>query len=126
MIPQVNMAGFVGLISRPKMIGPGTHAGVLLPSGNVAHLTPEGASIVSFAQFSQGKPVRADKAADRAQYQQIEWRAWHSLGRTLPYELLNRNCEHYANFVMGQKPESPQVIGALLLSILGLVFVAAR
>ena len=37
---------FVGLISRPKLSGAGRHAGVLLPDGRVAHMTPEGAAIV--------------------------------------------------------------------------------
>jgi hypothetical protein len=126
MMQQNTLVGFVGRISRPKMTGAGTHAGVLLPSGAVAHLTPDGASIVSFAEFAQGRPVRAEKAADRSMHHQIEWRARLTLGRTRPYDLLNRNCEHYAGFVMGQKPDSPQVIAALLLSVLGVVFLAAQ
>jgi len=124
MIQQRNL-GFVGRISRPKMAGPGTHAGVLLPSGCVAHLTPAGPCIVSLAEFAQGKPVRAEEGADLSALHQIEWRARFTLGRTRPYDLLNRNCEHYASYVMGKKPASPQVAGALLLGILGVVFLAA-
>ena len=126
MIQHRHLGGFVGRVSRPKMAGHGTHAGVLLPSGNVAHLTTAGPRIVTFAAFAQGKPVRAEQGADPSTMHQIEWRAHFTLGRTLPYDLLNRNCEHYASYVMGTKPESPQVVGALLLGILGVVFLAVH
>lgn len=126
MTQQNSLVGFVGQISRPKMTGVGTHAGVLLPSGVVAHMTPEGSGIVSFTEFAQGKPVRAEKAAPPATHHQIEWRARQTLGRTLPYDLLNRNCEHYAGFVMGQKPDSPQVIAALVVGLLGVFVLAAQ
>ena len=54
---------FVGLISRPKLSGAGRHAGVLLPDGRVAHMTPEGAAIVGFEDFALGRPIKFDKAA---------------------------------------------------------------
>ena len=126
MSQQKNLIGFVGRISRPKVTGAGTHAGVLLPNGAVAHMTPAGAGIVSFTEFAQGKPVRAEAAADASAHHQIQWRAHQTLGRTLPYDLLNRNCEHYASFVMGQKPDSPQVTAVLLLSVLGVALLAAQ
>jgi hypothetical protein len=71
----------------------------------VAHLTTVGASIVTLPEFARGKPVRAEQGAELSMLHQIEWRARFTLGRTLPYDLLNRNCEHYANYVMGKKPE---------------------
>jgi hypothetical protein len=86
MFQHSNLGGFVGRISRQKMAGPGTHAGVLLPSGKVAHLTPEGASIVTFTEFAQGKPVRAEQTADLSVLHQLEWRAHSTIGRTLPYD----------------------------------------
>lgn len=127
MFHHAHLGGFVGRVSRPKLTGLGTHAGVLLPSGKVAHLTTAGESIVSFAEFAQGKTVRAEQGADPSTMHQIESRAQYTLGRTLPYDAINRNCEHYASYVMGKKPESPQVVvGALLLGVLGAVFLAAQ
>lgn len=124
MIQQGNLRGFVGRISRPKITGPGRHAGVLLPSGLVADFTRAGARIVTLDEFAQGKPVRAEQGADPSALLQIEGRARFSLGRTLPYDLLKRNCEHYANHVMGKTPESPQVAG-LFLGALGIFFLAS-
>ena len=112
---------FVGFISRPKLSGGGRHAGVLLPNGSVAHMTPEGAAIVSVEAFRQGRDIRFDKAAPVECHHQIYWRAHQSVSRMSPYDLWNRNCEHYATWLMGEKPQSPQVNGAVLLGLLGTV-----
>ena len=112
-------ARFVGVISRPKLSGAGRHAGVLLPDGRVAHMTPEGAAIVGFEDFALGHPVKPEKAAPVECHRQLQWRAQQSVGRTAPYDLWNRNCEHYATWLMGEKPQSPQVTGVVLLGLIG-------
>jgi hypothetical protein len=126
MTNQKSLASFVGHISRPKLTGLGTHSGVLLQDGNVAHMTTEGSSIVTLEKFAEGRPVRAEKAAPPSTYRQLQWRAHQATGRTRPYELLNRNCEHYASYLMGQKPDSPQVTAVLVLSALGVLLLAAQ
>jgi Lecithin retinol acyltransferase len=110
---------FVGLISRSKLSDAGRHAGVLLPDGKVAHMTPEGATIVTFNDFAQGRSVQLDKAAPVDFHHQLHWRAHQSVGRMPPYDLLNRNCEHYATWLMGEEPKSPQVTGAVVLGLIG-------
>ena len=110
---------FVGTVSRQKLAGGGRHAGVLLPNGMVAHMTQEGAAIVSFAEFAQGLQVSFDKPAPLDRYRQILWRAQQSAGRTPPYDLWNRNCEHYATFLMGEEPKSQQVTAAVVVGIIG-------
>ena len=110
---------FVGLISRPKLSGAGRHAGVLLPDGRVAHMTPGGAAIVAFEDFALGRPIKFDKTAAVECHHQLLWRAQQSAGRMPPYDLWNRNCEHYATWLLGEEPQSPQVTGALVLGLIG-------
>jgi hypothetical protein len=117
---------FVGLVSRPKLTGAGRHAGVMLPDGQVAHMTPGGAAVVSFEEFAQGHEVKAEKAAPRSSHWQLQWRAHQSVGRTPTYDLLNRNCEHYATWLIGDEPQSPQVNGAVVLGLLGTVLWLAK
>jgi len=116
--------GFIGGISRPKLNGVGTHAGALLPDGRVAHMTPAGAEIVSLGTFAQNLPVRLEKAAASSLHSQLQQRAYLSAGRTKPYDLLTRNCEHYVSWLLGEEPSSPQVGGALIACIVGLIAVA--
>lgn len=119
-----NRPAFVGLISRPKLHGGGKHAGVMLPDGRVAHMTPDGAAIVSFADFAQGRPVAFDKPAPRERHLQMHQRAHLSAGRTAPYDLLTRNCEHYATWLMCEEPRSPQVALAFVVGVLGMLALA--
>lgn len=119
-----NQPAFVGGISRPKLSGGGRHAGALLPDGRVAHMTPAGAEIVSFADFAQNLPVRLEKAAAPSCHSQLQQRAYMSVGRSKPYDVLTQNCEHYVSWLLGEKPTSPQVFGAVVASIIALVAVA--
>ena len=122
----MNQYNFVGTISRRKLVGGGRLAGALLPNGLVAHMTQEGAVIVSFDEYAQGLPVSADKAAPPERYHQILWRAQQSAGRMPPYDLLNRNCEHYATFLMGEEPKSQQVAAAVVVGIIGAFLLLAQ
>ena len=123
---SLNQPNFVGLVSRPKLAGGGRHAGVLLPSGQVAHMTPEGSAVVSFEQFAQGLLVTCDQPAPVERYQQIQWRAFQSIGRMPTYNLLKLNCEHYATWLMGEEPQSQQVKGLTLVALLGAFFWLAQ
>lgn len=107
----------VGIIARPKLSGFGEHWGVQLPDGTVAHHTPTGVHIVSCAEFAQGLPVKVIRRAAPEHYGQIVWRATASVHNPGQYRLLDRNCETYATWLMGEVPQSPQVQGMLVLSL---------
>lgn len=119
-----NQSGFVGAISRPKLHGVGIHVGALLPDGRVAHMTPDGAEIVSLAAFAENRPVRFEKPAAPESHPQLQQRAYRSAGRTKPYDLVTRNCEHYVSWLLGEEPRSPQVATAVIACLIGLVAVA--
>ena len=112
---------FVGLISRPKLSGLGRHAGVLLPDGHVAHMTHSGQAIVSLTEFAQGQPLIYEKEAPFHRHQQIQWNAFQSIGGASKYDLLNRNCEHYATWLMGEEPRSTQVVAVAALTLIGVL-----
>ena len=80
-------------------------------------MTPTGAEVLSLADFARGRPVEQKIAASPEAYRHIEWRAFQSVGRTAPYDVVTRNCEHYASWLMGQKPESPQVATLAMLAL---------
>jgi hypothetical protein len=82
-------------------------------------MTPEGAAIVTLQQFEQRHPVKLEKAAPIACHHQLLWRAHQSAGRMPQYDLVNLNCEHYATWLMGEKPESVQVKGVFVLALIG-------
>lgn len=108
----------IRIISRPKLTGLGEHWGVQLPDGNVAHLTPEGEQIVSFTEFAQDRPIKEVRRAAPEQRAQIMQRLSLSLQHRGPYRLLDRNCETYATWLLGEKPRSPQVEGVIFLGVI--------
>ena len=108
----------IRIISRPKLTGLGEHWGVQLPDGNVAHLTPEGEQIVSFTEFAQGRPIKEVRRAAPEQRAQIMQRLTLSLQHRGPYRLLDRNCETYATWLLGETPQSPQVQGVIFLGLI--------
>ena len=105
-IPQ---RSFAGLISRQKINAPGRHVGVALPNGMVAHMTPSGPELVSWEAFAQTREITRGKACPPSHWQQMQFRALQSLGRMPPYDLLSRNCEHYATWLLGEskRPANP-------------------
>lgn len=123
---QQTQFGFVGHVSRPKLAGPGTHAGVMLPDGRIAHMQQTGVCIVSLAEFSQAREVTFGKAVPADRHHQVQWRAQMSLGSTSPYDLLNRNCEHYASWLMDGKSESPQVNALVFFALVGALMWASQ
>lgn len=108
------------IVARRKTSGWGDHYGVQLPNGDVAHLAERGEEIVSFAQFAEGQPVKEICRICPHQYTQTLRRVHKSTRNPGQYRLLDRNCEHYANWLIGNKPESPQVKGLAVLSLIAL------
>lgn len=112
---------FVGLISRPKLSGIGRHAGVLLPNGHVAHMTPDGQAIVTLNEFAQGRSLTYEKEVPLHRHQQVQLNAFQSIGGASKYDLLNRNCEHYATWLLGEEPQSAQVTAVAALTLIGVL-----
>ncbi len=108
----------VRIIARPKLSGFGEHWGVQLPNNMVAHRTTEGEKMASLSEFAQNLPVREVRKAPPERHQQIVWRAITSTQNPGQYRLLDRNCETYATWLMGETPHSPQVLGVTLLALL--------
>lgn len=106
----------IRIVSRPKVVGLGEHWGVQLPDGSVAHRTPRGDELVSFDQFAQGRQVREVKRAKPERCQQTLWRVNASINQRTQYRLADSNCEHYANWLIGEEPASPQVQVVVLLA----------
>jgi hypothetical protein len=106
------------IIARAKLSGFGEHWGVQLPDGTVAHLTTTGERIVSFEEFAQGRPVKEIRRATPEQREKIMWRATTSARNPGQYRLLDRNCETYATWLIGEKPQSPQVQGVVVLGLI--------
>lgn len=107
------------MIARPKLTGLGEHVGVQLPGGYVAHRTPEGNFLVRFDEFAQGQPVRVLQTADIRECAAIMERVASTFNQPAPYRVGDNNCEHYASWLMGGIPESPQVLGLVALAIVG-------
>ena len=108
----------IRIISRPKLSGIGEHWGVQLPDGNVAHLSPTGEQIVTFNDFAQGTQVKEIRRAPSEQYAQIMRRVTLSVQNPGQYRLLDRNCETYATWLIDEKPQSPQVMGVVVLGLI--------
>lgn len=108
----------IRIISRPKLTGLGEHWGVQLPDGNVAHLTPDGEQVVTYAEFAQGRAIKEVQRAAPEQRAQVMQRLSLSLQNQGPYRLLDRNCETYATWLLGETPRSPQVQGFILLGLI--------
>lgn len=114
------MFGAMARISRPKLSGPGTHEGVLLPDGRVAHTSVGvNTNVCDFWEFSAGKPVKVESVLPQALHLHALSVLNDELARNVPYDLLAYNCEIFSRKVVLQEPRSPQVgfwmsVGAVL------------
>jgi len=115
------------VIARPKHRGAGEHWGVLLPSGWVAHNTPEeGEHISPLSEFApNGYRIVREVPAERVDESLRQIRAAvQSPAARSAYHPTKNNCQTFANRVTGDVPRSPAVEGVGLLALAG-VFVFA-
>jgi len=115
----------IRVIARPKLSGIGEHVGVQLPDGRVAHRTPEGNELISLEAFAQGRPVRELRRATPTDHWAILRRVAESIQQPAAYRLGDNNCEHYASFIMGEQPQSPQIQGIATIAAVAAVLWAA-
>ena len=73
---------------------------------------------MTFDDFAQGRPVKEIRRAPPEQYAQILRRVTLSVQNPGQYRLLDRNCETYATWLIGEKPQSPQVMGVVVLGLI--------
>lgn len=83
-----------------------------------------GVRVVRLSEFAAGQRVEVVwRARSRPEGRMIRERALSLIGRR--YDLMNFNCEHFANYAQTGVPSSPMLIGLATLSILGVVLWAA-
>jgi hypothetical protein len=112
----------MAVIERDKLTGFGKHWGVLLPDGWVAHCTEDrNGHMVPFEEFAAGKPVKVIREVPPSEHRGTYWRLNDALAQPRAYDLIQYNCEIFANTVTGYKPESPQVKGWALLALFAVI-----
>lgn len=110
--------GRLARISRPKVSGVGRHEGVLLPSGHVAHTTPDrGPHLCSLQDFSRNLPVVIEKELPVMEHIPAIQSVRDLLKTKERYHLLNSNCEIFARKALCEKAESPQAFGWTLIAL---------
>lgn len=95
------------------------HLGVLLPDGQVAHCTPQrGEHISTVEEFANGQDVKIERSVPAEKYWPTLQHLLSALCAPKAYHLVTNNCEIFANRVTGEKEESPQLQGAVMLVVL--------
>lgn len=115
----------VALVSRPKLALL-RHMGVMLPDGRVAHCTPErGEHVSTVEEFAAGQDVKIERIVMPEQQALTLQRIAATLATPRPYNPVTNNCETFANRSVGEKAESPQLLGIAILAGLALVTMLA-
>jgi len=114
------------MIHREKLIGGGQHFGVQLPNGLVAEcVNPSGVRVVSLEEFQQGKDVHIAAERGPHEWPAIADRLTAALQERRPYHGTAWNCENFANWLIGERPVSKQVVAAaVLLGAIGVLALA--
>lgn len=105
----------IRIIKRPKRSRVGDHWGVQLPDGRVVHLTPEGLRLETFDEFVDGKEWAVVRTADPTRETAILSRVAEALRSPPRYRVHDKNCEVFANEMLGDPPVSPQVQSVLVV-----------
>lgn len=119
------------LIARRKLVGFGTHYGVLfrLPpyADQVVHKDTEGHHIVTVESFAQGHPVWIEQSAPPDKMHEMIAAAHIALAKNEAFNILTANCENFARGVVTGKSRSGQVEGGFALALFGLlIYVGAK
>ena len=124
---MVISGNLISVISRQKA-GMFRHVGVLLPDGRVAHCSPErGEHISTIEEFADGRDIKIERAVPVANHWSTLQRVFSAMHAPKTYDLVTNNCEIFANRVTGQKEESPQLQGAvILLAMFALLALVAK
>jgi hypothetical protein len=106
------------VLSRPKFGGFAQHIGVQLPDGRVAHCVPgHGVVVTSVEQYAGGEDVTIVREVPWTLHWDLMQRLSSALAERRPYHPLSWNCEVFANWLIGEKPESAQAKGWLVVAL---------
>lgn len=119
MYPNLFPEDPIFVIARPKLAGPGTHWGVRFQNGQVADIVNGvGVRLLQNEEaFAEGKDVSIIREIPGHRDREVRTRLQIALVHPRPYHPTQWNCEMFANWLVGEKPESPQVQGWALLSV---------
>jgi hypothetical protein len=117
----------IQVISRPKLVGIGEHWGVQLLDGRVAHYSLErGLEVTNRQEFAQRREITVRREVPHFRNAEVMARLRYAALQPRPYHATQWNCEIFANWLVGEKPESQQVNGwALLTFVVGGLALAA-
>lgn len=105
----------IAVISRRKA-GAFQHIGLQLPDGRVVHCAPgKGEHLSSVEEFADGQDVTIIREVPPGDHNATIARIVAALQSPRPYDVFSNNCEMFANRMTGQKAESAQLQGALIL-----------
>lgn len=114
----------IRVLTRPKKNGLGTHFGVEFPSGEVFDLTYDhGLRRISREAFADGAEVISVKELPWHEGIAVRARLDEFARNPRKYDLLQWNCETFAEWLTSGEPKSGQVIGGLVL--VGVIFALA-
>ena len=118
----------IHVVSRKKAGGTLNHWGVQLPNGRVAHFLPDcGVIVTSPEEFADGQDVETIRTISSNHYQLVLERLHMAQTNPRRYDLLNWNCQSFANWLVGENPESPDAKGwVLIAALIAFLGIAAR
>ena len=107
------------VLSRPKFGGFAQHIGVQLPDGRVAHCVPgHGVVVTAVEQYAGGEDVTIVREVPLERNWEVMERLFKALAERRPYHPVSWNCEAFANWLVGEKPESAQANGWIAVALL--------
>jgi hypothetical protein len=118
----------IRVVSRRKKNGLGVHFGVEFPSGHVVDITiDQGYRQISKQAFADGEVVTVTQEIPWNQGLFVRGRLDELRRNPRKYDLLNWNCETFAEYLVSGVAKSTQAVGLLLLVGAAIAFaIAAR
>ena len=109
-------------VARPKVGEAIQHWGIVLPSGLVAHCTPErGEHISSIEDFCDGAAVSFTQNIPTHLHSQVIANIKNAMNSPRAYHLTANNCETFVNRMITAIPQSPSVVAVAIVSLLALL-----
>ncbi len=115
------------VITRPKKNGIGTHWGVQFPDGRVYdYVHGVDLRVTDIDGFADGSDVTVVREISWSLGLVVQGRLDELMANPRKYDLLNWNCETFAEWLTSGVAKSGQVIGGLILAGIVALLIAAR
>lgn len=103
------------------------HAGAYLGNGTVIHNSPDGdVQICSVEEYSEGKAIKVvSSRLSIEQAQQFQQKAKEKMIQAKGYNLVNFNCEQFVSEILKGTSSSPQIKGAAVGGIAGVIMASS-